>query len=69
MREIALQGARVWRVNGLIHECGKIVREGVDPNGWFDVSGNEVVGLSIIYNISCALGIKGLLERIFEQLL
>lgn len=38
LREIALQGAQVWRVNGLIHECGKIVREGVEETGWFDVS-------------------------------
>lgn len=38
LREIALQGAKVWRVNGLIHECGKIVRDGVEETGWFDVS-------------------------------
>ncbi|MCH2064048.1 MAG: threonine synthase [Roseibacillus sp.] len=38
LREIAMQGARVWRVNGLIHDCGRIAREGVDPMGWFDVS-------------------------------
>ncbi len=38
LREIAMQGAKVWRVNGLIHDCGKIVREGVDATGWFDIS-------------------------------
>ncbi len=38
LREIAMQGARVWRVNGLIHDCGRIVREGVESMGWFDVS-------------------------------
>ncbi|MEA2011221.1 MAG: threonine synthase [Actinomycetota bacterium] len=38
VREIALQGARVWRVNGLINDCGKIVGAGKDPMGWFDVS-------------------------------
>jgi len=38
LREIAMQGARVWRVNGLIHDCGKVVREGVEKMGWFDVS-------------------------------
>ena len=38
LREIAMQGARVWRVNGLIHDCGRIVREGVETMGWFDVS-------------------------------
>ncbi len=38
LREIAMQGAKVWRVNGLIHDCGKIVREGVEATGWFDFS-------------------------------
>ncbi len=38
LREIAIQGAKVWRVNGLIHDCGKIVREGVEATGWFDFS-------------------------------
>ncbi len=36
--EIALQGARVYRVNGLIDDCGKIVAEGKAKVGWFDVS-------------------------------
>jgi threonine synthase len=36
--EIALQGARVYRVNGLIDDCGKIVAEGQAKVGWFDVS-------------------------------
>ena len=36
--EIALQGARVYRVNGLIDDCGKIVGEGKAKRGWFDVS-------------------------------
>ncbi|MCI5047947.1 MAG: threonine synthase [Aquisalinus sp.] len=38
VREIALQGAKVWRVNGLINDCGKIVGEGKEPMGWYDVS-------------------------------
>lgn len=38
VREIAAQGARVWRVNGLINDCGKIVGEGKAEAGWFDVS-------------------------------
>ena len=41
IREIALQGAKVWKVNGLITDCGKIVRHGVGPAGWFDVSTAE----------------------------
>ena len=38
MAEIALQGAKLYRVNGLINDCGKIVGEGREPMGWFDVS-------------------------------
>ncbi len=38
VREIALQGANVWRVDGLIDDCGRIVGEGKEPMGWFDVS-------------------------------
>jgi threonine synthase len=38
VREIALQGANVWRVNGLIDVCGGIVAAGREPMGWFDVS-------------------------------
>jgi threonine synthase len=36
--EIELQGATVYRVNGLINDCGKIVGEGKAQAGWFDVS-------------------------------
>jgi threonine synthase len=36
--EIDLQGATVYRVNGLIDDCGKIVGEGKAKVGWFDVS-------------------------------
>jgi threonine synthase len=36
--EIGLQGAAVYRVNGLIDDCGKIVAEGKAKAGWFDVS-------------------------------
>ena len=38
VREIALQGARVYRVNGLIDDCGKIVGEGAAAGHWFDLS-------------------------------
>jgi threonine synthase len=38
VREIGLQGASVYRVNGLIDDCGKIVGEGKAKVGWFDVS-------------------------------
>jgi threonine synthase len=36
--EAALCGAKVFLVNGLINDCGKIVREGIDRAGWFDFS-------------------------------
>jgi threonine synthase len=36
--EIALQGASVYRVNGLIDDCGRIVAEGKAKTGWFDTS-------------------------------
>ncbi|KQM63613.1 threonine synthase [Sphingomonas sp. Leaf17] len=38
VREIAMQGARVWRVNGLIDDCGAIVAEGAKQGRWFDFS-------------------------------
>lgn len=38
VEEIALQGGDVYRVNGLINDCGKIVGEGKDQTSWFDVS-------------------------------
>ena len=53
--EIGLQGATVYRVNGLIDDCGKIVGEGKAKVGWFDVStlkepyrieGKKTMGLS-----------------------
>jgi len=57
VREIALQGAKVWRVNGLINDCGRIVGEGTEPMGWFDVStlkepyrieGKKTMGLELV---------------------
>jgi len=38
VREIQLQGADTYLVNGLINDCGKIVLEGRNKTGWFDVS-------------------------------
>lgn len=38
VREIAAQGARVYRVNGYIDDCGAIVGQGVKERGWFDFS-------------------------------
>ncbi|WP_439624595.1 threonine synthase [Gemmata sp.] len=33
-----LYGAKAFRVNGLINDCGKIVKDGTDRMGWFDLS-------------------------------
>jgi threonine synthase len=38
LREIQAQGATVHRVDGLIHDCGKLVAAGKDEEGWFDLS-------------------------------
>jgi len=54
--EAYLYGAKVFLVNGLINDCGKIVREGIDKLGWFDMStlkepyrleGKKTMGLEI----------------------
>src|SRR6202011_5708745 len=36
--EAHLCGARVFLVNGLITDCGRIVRQGTERMGWFDMS-------------------------------
>src|SRR5258708_959619 len=36
--EAHLAGAHVFLVNGLITDCGRLVREGTDCMGWFDMS-------------------------------
>ena len=38
LNEIQLMGGKIWRVNGLINDCGKIVGEGKEAMGWFDLS-------------------------------
>jgi len=38
LSEIALEGAHVYRVNGLIDDCGKLVGQGKETTGWFDTS-------------------------------
>ena len=64
VREIAAQGARVYRVNGLIDDCGKLVREGAAANGWFDLStlkepyrieGKKTMGLELAEQFGWAL--------------
>jgi threonine synthase len=36
--EPQLYGAKAFRVNGLINDCGKIVKDGAERMGWFDLS-------------------------------
>src|SRR5689334_7620169 len=38
VREIAMQGAQVFLVNGLIDDCGRLVAEGEKEIGWFNCS-------------------------------
>jgi len=56
VRESVLQGAEVFRVDGLINDCGRIVAEGVDTVGWFDtatlkepyrIEGKKTMGLEL----------------------
>jgi len=51
-----LYGAKAFRVNGLINDCGKIVKAGAERMGWFDLStlkepyrleGKKTMGLEI----------------------
>ena len=37
-KECFLHGAKVFAVNGLIDDCGKLVRDGMKTMDWFDVS-------------------------------
>ena len=57
VREMALQGANVWRVNGYIDDCGKIVGGGKEIMNWFDTStlkepyrieGKKTMGLELV---------------------
>ena len=38
LSEMALQGATVWRVNGLINDCAQLVERGKPQFNWFDMS-------------------------------
>ena len=64
VREIALQGAHVWKVNGYIHHCGQIVRAGIEEMGWFDFStlkepyrieGKKTMGLELAEQLGWAV--------------
>jgi threonine synthase len=61
IREMALQGAHVFRVNGFIHHCGALVAAGKDRMGWFDLStlkepyrieGKKTMGLELAHQLN-----------------
>jgi threonine synthase len=62
--EARLYGAKAFRVNGLINDCGKIVNEGAERMGWFDLStlkepyrleGKKTMGLELAEQFSWSL--------------
>ncbi len=64
VREIAAQGGRVFRVNGLIHQCGALVGANKAEAGWFDVStlkepyrieGKKTMGIELAWQMGWKL--------------
>jgi threonine synthase len=64
IREIAAQGARVYRVNGQIDECGALVGRGAAEGRWFDFStlkepyrieGKKTMGLELAAQLGWTL--------------
>ena len=64
VRETAMLGARVWRANGQIDVCGRIVAEGKQTADWFDLStlkepyrleGKKTMGLELAEQLGWTL--------------
>jgi threonine synthase len=64
VREIGARGARVYRVNGLIDECGALIAQGAAAGHWFDIStlkepyrleGKKTMGLELAEQLGWAL--------------
>lgn len=64
VREISAQGGHVFRVNGLIHQCGAIVGQLKEEMGWFDVStlkepyrieGKKTMGIELAWQLGWTL--------------
>jgi threonine synthase len=62
--EVNLYGAKAFRVNGLINDCGKIVKDGTERMGWFDLStlkepyrieGKKTMGLELAEQMNWTL--------------
>ncbi|MCY2965660.1 MAG: threonine synthase, partial [Planctomycetota bacterium] len=67
--ESVVAGAEVYLVNGLISDCGKLVRQGCAKNGWFDLStlkepfrleGKKTMGYEIAFDMADANGTRDL---------
>ena len=61
--ESAVGGARVYLVNGLISDCGRLCREACDRFGWFDLStlkepfrieGKKTMGYELAFDLAAA---------------
>jgi len=64
VREIAAQGGHVYRVNGLIHQCGALAAALKAETGWFDVStlkepyrieGKKTMGIELAWQLGWTL--------------
>ena len=64
IREIAMQGAAVYLVDGLIDDCGKLVAEGEKSVGWFNCStlrepyrieGKKTMGIELAEQLGCEM--------------
>jgi threonine synthase len=67
--ESVVGGANVFLVNGLISDCGKLVRQGVERFGWFDLStlkepfrieGKKTMGYELAFDLADERGTKEL---------
>ena len=67
--ESVVGGANVFLVNGLISDCGKLVRQGVERFGWFDLStlkepfrieGKKTMGYELAFDLADARGTREL---------
>ncbi len=63
--ESVVAGARVYLVNGLISDCGKLVKRGCGEFGWFDLStlkepfrieGKKTMGYELAFDVAEACG-------------
>ncbi len=67
--ESVVGGANVFLVNGLISDCGKLVKQGVERFGWFDLStlkepfrieGKKTMGYELAFDLADANNTKEL---------